>query len=701
MQSNPYEYYNGRLGVKMSYIICDRNADANSLALITYNALNLRIKSKTCLEQQLRKASYNIPALIDYASLSQSWKNLLARQFGNPQEEVQKSWFSEHYQTDGKAFDFFAAYRYGEDNKKLDPALIDRYAYNASVLNTVIKMKANRKSYAKALGCTNLDIWDSLSRDVNSFREVEHNLPATSRGLRLKVSDYQKNGYEALISGRLQNQNATKVRDNEQVALIDELLAKHTNLDNAQVANLYNMVAIRLDWKTITAQTVGNHKQERNLIIYAGRNGKAKLLDNKLMQNKRIAPTAPMLYWTMDGWDAELLYQKTEIDGKGRSVTTYHNRLTVVMVLDPFNKYIVGYAIGTHETPDLIKAALRNAMQHVNELFGAHYRPYQLQTDRYSIKALTPTYNACSTHFTPAKVNNKKTKVIEPFFNWFNKQYCQMFNNWSGHNVDSGSVNQPNDEMLNKLRHTFPDEQGCRQQLITSIEADRSKKQGYFTGNWANVSEDFQSIMPYEMYLQYLGQTTGFTNRLQGDGLNPTIQGQPMWYDSFDLDFRKHAHLDWVVKYDSSDLSKVLVVNAEKKAGKIQEIGTYQFLLNQKYVQPMALADRNEGDALQLKAVKDFNNDAMAFITDIRQQNADTVHELFSTKPQLQDTLAKLILTDSNGQHKNRLSEGRAGKKAKEVNQAVQAQTDSQKQKSWQAQQNEYYREKINIKDYI
>lgn len=701
MRPNPYEYYNNKLGVKISFIISDRTAINESLKLITYHALYGRMKSKTCTESQLRRASLNIDALVQYSTLSQDWKDAITLKFGSPKEEIKKSWFSEHYEADRKAFDFYAAYRYGEDNKKLDLSLVERYTYNASVLNTVIKIKANRKAYAKSLNCTQIDIWESLSKDVNAFREVEHTLPATSRGLRLRLNDYVAKGYSAIISGRLQNQNATKIKDTEQIALIDELLAKHTNLDNAQVANIYNTVAERLDWKTITSQTVANHKEERNLIIYAGRNGKAKLLDNKLMQNKRTASSAPMLYWTMDGWDAELLYQKTEVDAKGYNVTTYHNRLTAVMVLDPFNKYIVGYAIGTHETPSLIKAALRNAMQHVYGLFGAHYRPYQLQTDRYSIKTLTPIYTACSVHYTPANVNSKKTKVIEPFFNWFNKQYCQMFNNWSGHNVDSGSANQPNDEILNKIRHSFPDEQGCRQQLIASIEADRSKKQAEFIENWVNVSEEQKSIMPYEMYLQYLGQTTGFTNRLQGDGLNPTIQGQPMWYDSFDINFRKLAHLDWIVKYDTSDLSQVLVVNAEKKAGKIQELGTYQFMLNQKYIQPMALADRNDGDAIELKAVKDFNNDAMAYITDVRQNNANVIDELFRTKPQLQDTLAKLILVDSNGQHKNRLSDGRVNKKAKELIEAAEVKATTENQQSWQAQQNEYYRQKLNLNDYI
>ena len=63
--------------------------------------------------------------------------------------------------------------------------------------------------------------------------------------------------------------------------------------------------------------------------------------------------------------------------------TTYTNRKTMVVVLDACEKYPVGYAIGDHESPALIREALRNAVQHTKELFGERYKPLQLQSDNY------------------------------------------------------------------------------------------------------------------------------------------------------------------------------------------------------------------------------------------------------------------------------------------------------------------------------
>jgi hypothetical protein len=486
--------------------------------------------------------------------------------------------------------------------------------------------------------------------------------------------------------------NALKVKEKEQEALLDELLAKHTNLDNELISNLYNMVAQRLSWPTITAQTVGNRKKDSNLVIYAGRNGVSALSNNVLMQNKRQKPTTPMLYWTLDGWDAELLYQKTATNKSGYATTTYHNRLTMVVILDAFNKYPVGYAIGTHETPELIKEAMRNAINHTAELFGQRYNPRQLQSDNYQSKALTPVYEACTKYYTPAKIKNAKSKIVEPYFNHINKTYCKLMDNWSGHNINSGSKNQPNTEMLNKLSKFFPDEQGCRQQLEGIIAAERAKKQQEYVANWENVPTDLRLPMPIENYLLALGSKSGMTNKLVGSGLNVTIGGEKQVYDSFDLDFRKQSHQDWTILYDSQDQSQVLAVSADTK---------HRFVLERKFVQAMAIDDRGEHDAKELKRVNDYNQKAISYITEVREENANIVEVLFDN-PLLNDTLAKHLLVDSRGQHKDQKSKQRLA--AKQGEKALLKQEKAEKkqaEKTWQEEQNEYINKKIDINQYL
>lgn len=689
----PYEYHDKKLGFKIKYLIFDRDHHNESLKLISYKAINGRMKSDTCSEKQLRRASLGCDALVEFNSMSQDWKDRITTKFGKPQEEVKKSWFAQHYIADREAFDFYIGYRYGETNsKKLELDTIEQYTYNASVLNTVIIMKNNRKQYLKALGCNTVDIWDSLSRDVNAFREVAHNLPTTKDSLRFKVNKYTKEGYSGLISGKFGMKNALKIKEREQEALLDELLAKHTNLDNTLIATVYNAVAEQKNWPTITPQTVGNRKEKSNLVIYAGRKGVSALSDNILMQNKRQAPTAPMLYWTLDGWDAELLYQKTTIDKKGYTTTSFHNRLTMVVVLDPFNKYPVGYAIGTHETPELIKEALRNAINHTAELFGQRFKPYQLQSDNYQKKALTPVYEACTKYYTPAKVKNAKSKVIEPYFAHINKTYCKLMNNWSGFGVASGSKNQPNSEMLNKLRHTFPDELGCRKQLESIIAAERQKKQAAYLEQWENVSNDHRLPMPNESFLLALGKTSGATNKLEGSGLHIRINGLKRTYDCFEIDFRQQTHQNWNILYDESNMNEVLAISADQK---------YRYLLQEKHIQSMAIAERNENDVEQLQKVKAFNQKAIQYISDTREDNANVLDQFFNRNPLLNDTLAKHLLVDSRGQHKDNKSQERLQQQAEKLLNRQEKVIQKEAEKSWQESQDEYNKTKIDINNYL
>lgn len=650
--------------------------------------------SDNSVEKQLRRGQLNCDALILFSSLPREWKDRITTKFGDPKKEIKKSWFSQQYVADREAFNFFVSYRYGENNQqKLDLKLVEEYTYNASVLNTVLLMKNNRTAYAKALGGVNIDIWQSLSNDVNAFREVEHNLPSTRDGLRRKATRYKKEGYASLISGRLQNSNAKKVTQVEQMAILDELLAKHTNLDNELIASLYNVVASKMKWKSITAMTVSNRKQKSNLVTHAGRNGVKSLKNNVLMQVKRKKPSTPMLFWTLDGWDVELLYQETFTDSEGKRVTTYHNRLTLVLVLDPHNNYPIGYAIGTNESPALIKEALQNAMRHTKELFGNFFMPYQLQSDNYAIKKLSPLYRAITSHFTPAEVGNAKAKVIEPYFARLNKKYCKLMDNWSGFNVDSGSKNQPNTEYMQKIKKNFPDKEGCIAQIHSIVQAERSKKHEEYQQNWKLTEARHKQIMPMENYLLTFGSTTGSTNKLTGEGIRITIDGEKHFFDSFDMNFRHQAHKDWSIQFDTQDLSQVLAVSSD---------GTERFILEQKYVQPMAIADMTEEDPAQLQRVRQFNKKAVEYIIDTRSENARILQPLLE-KPELNDTLAKHLLTDSVGQHKNHKSQQRldATKSAKAITEKIVNKEINNQEKTFAEEQQEYYASKVDVNEYI
>lgn len=690
--NTPYEYYNGKLGVKVRFLISDENKDEQSLNLIRGRALRWRMGAETSQEKRLRQPSLGCEALVEFHSLSQEWRDLLTTEFGNPPEKVRESFFAQNYFTDGKALEFYQTHRYGERNEKnLTPEQIELYTYNASVLNTCLVVRNNRKGKKKALNSKTMDVWQSISNDVNAFTQVAHNLPKHKDSLRRKVLQYEKEGYACLIPGTLQNTNAKKVITDEQTALLDELLAKHNNLDNEIIATMYNAIAGKLEWKKITAGTVANRRKERELVIFAGRNGLKDLRNKILMQNKRRRPSAPLLFWTLDGWDVELMYQKTERNAKGHNITTYTNRVNAVIVLDPFNYYPLGYAIGTHETPELIQQAMLNAMEHTKELFGEYYKPYQLQSDNFGGKELKANYQGICTIYTPAQVGNAKAKPIEQWFGKFNNKYCRLANNWSGYNVSSGSKNQPNTEFLDKIKKSFPDYNGVCQQIQQFITMERKELLEDYLKGFDKTPKEHIGYMDTAYLLDVLGMQTKRTCRLEGQGITPVILGEERCYDSFEIGFRMLLHADWQVKYNPFDLKEILVVSSDNK---------HKFLLKEKYIQPMALYDRTENDAKELHKIWAYNDEVEDYITEERANSSRIVSNLFTENPALDDTLAKHLLTDSLGQHKNQKSKARL-KERRTIEVAVvqenkRQEMESQKQeKNWQTEQDEYLEEKI------
>ena len=435
----------------------------------------------------------------------------------------------------------------------------------------------------------------------------------------------------------------------EQVAWLTKFLEHHTNLDGQEVADYYNTVCEAFGWPKVTRRTMLVWLQKLGWLVNAGRHGAKEYMNRYGMQNKRFAPTAPMLFWSLDGWTVELYYKK-RTEGKRGGRTTYCNRMTVVVVLDPFNKYPIGYATGYQESPELIKAALRNATNHTAELFGQRLRPVQIQSDNYQIKIMLPTYGMAE-HVTPAEVGNAKAKPIEPYFRRLNHKYAKKCSgNWSGYGITSRKESQPNMEWLNAHKGQIPDETGVRAQIEWIIESERAAKREEYVAGFNRIPADRLLPMPIESYLLNFGQETGYKNTLEGSGLNVRLLGERRTYDSFDLEFRKYAHLRWRIKYDPDNMQEVLAVSDE---------GDIRILLKEKHLQPMALADRRPGDAEELQKVKDFNDELKRTVIEYDRQATEIARESLLRHPDLGNPYITGILTDSRGQNKDRKSQYR------------------------------------------
>lgn len=619
------------------------------------------IMSKTTIDaltrrnqlERLNRGCNGTPALIAVDSLPTKYRTEVYRRFPDLKAQAESKPFVEMVEPDGAALNFFQNYKLS-DGRYLSEEKQEEYANNAAILNAFrmcLERANSQRTRQSQKRINKADFWRKASQALPRIADTfPHSLPENPRRLQEKFNQYNPNNYEILITNKFGIKTAAKVATEQQESVMIRLLSDHRNLDNEQIAGLYNFIAEHQDWKPITGAAVGIWRKKCDLVTSAGRLGAANFHNTKAMQNQREKPTAPLLFWTMDGWDVELYYQQTETNKNGHKVTTYSNRLTMVVVLDPSAMYPVGYAIGTHETPELIKAALRDAANHTAALFGRRYRTNQLQSDHYAIKNLTPVYSVMSDKVTPAKVKNAKSKIIEPYFGYLNKTYFQYAPNWSGFGITANKYKQPNADALNTHRKEFPDLEGCIRQIIGIMEMERQKKLNAYLAKWKDLSDDRKLPLTDEQYLLNFGKDTGFRNALEGHGLCPKIDGVKRVYDCFDAKFREYGHIRWSVKYDPDNLDRVLAVN---------EDGTLRFLLETKYRQPMALADRKEGDTDQLARVENFNKQLRSHVIERLAIASNQCAALFAHNPRLDNSLAKAVLCDSNGQHKDRRNQKR------------------------------------------
>jgi hypothetical protein len=653
------EYYNNTLCIQANWL---------SREIGEHNYKNLTYRNQL---QVVRRGGNGRTALIDYGSIPERYLGAVKEKLGSDPGKVScLDVFVRHIVPDAAARDFYDGF-IRPDGRHLSEEHIREYYTNATVLNAVVRSLKEKRGLRASSGNRVGGIRGSVFESVRGLRGLygpdgeplyPHTLPDNDDRLGRTLSGYRKEGYVYLIHGGFGRRNAAKVDDDVKESILIELIGDGRNADFVQVAELYNIIAVKRGWKTITAGAVRVWAEKYELEVCPGRHGKSTFENTKMMQAKRRKPTYPLYFWSLDGWDVELLYRETS-EENGRRVTTYHNRPCVVVVLDPCVNYPIGYAVGTHETPALIRAALRNASNHTAELFGARYRVNQLQSDRYALAAMLPYYECLSPKVTPAAVGNAKSKPIERYFGSINNKYCHLMPNWSGFGVTSGKERQPNADRLNDSRGERPDFAGVCRQVSGIMELLRAERREQYVRLWEKTPSEHKHILEEEKYLLTFGSTVSDGKKqaskhlLHSDGITLKIGGKEETFDCFDLEFRRHAGVRWTVLFDPDNTAKALAVNDDR---------TLRFMLENKYVQPMALLERTEGDSGELQRIRDFNTLLKQHITDVRAHAGERVRETLS-EPDVNDTLTKLILVDSSGQHKDRRNENRRRKRI-EVN---------------------------------
>lgn len=657
---------NGRVGITQEWIVAQDIASAGNLRVMEHRQRLL----------SLTRGGRGVLKVYEYKSLPEDMKRAIDARL-DVYASARKNVLEQYIEHDAEVSRYFDEYTTDKGahlpNTHEKPVRQTYYA-NAIVLSAIVRWEQAQQKRGMRLD------WEQVLQSIQSLDRLDYacDLPANARKLREKVRAYKQEGLESIVHKNYRgvNTNAVKVHAGEQEDLLIALIAEHRNFDCEEIAKMYNAQCAarnaqqeqgKPEWKPITASTVRQWQKKVRFITTASKHGAAAFNNTMTYQVKRTAPSKAMYMWVLDGWDAELLYQS-----KKGTKTTYHNRLTVEVVLDAATKYPIGWAVGETESAELIREALRNAERHVEELTGTMLMPHQIQCDNFARKAMMETYTGLAQYVTPAAVGNAKAKIIEPWFRTLNDKYCKYMPNWSGHGVTAGKAGQPNMDITMKQKSQLPTVDAIIMEVAALMSVYRRDALPAYQTAMAALPAEERMVLGTKQYLRLFGESTGQTYSLRGTGINVRIDGTPHQYDLLAnpddkaamaeaIRFREKCWEKWSVVRDPLDTAHILVENKDR---------TEQYVLTLKDEQPMALKDRKPGDYERLAAIWKFNKALKEHVTETlsgHQLNAQCL--MHNAQPDGQtaiekrdyETLSKALITDSRGQHKNERYEAERG----------------------------------------
>lgn len=628
MESKVIERYNGHVGINGAWL-------SDTLGQFNYrNAYNRgHIRS-------LRRGGNGRTALIDWQSMGTKLKAKVIEALGCDPAQVSRETLlrsilqrREAQLLDTAAYEYYSRVT-GKDGRLLKPEKVTELWNGAKILDAIGELLEEKRRAAE-MGRLKLSVkreFEALASEIDQqLVEWPNSLPTSGDRLRKKFNDYQLHGYEVLVHGLTGKESNHKARSVDVNAVVEALIASGAKLNDAQVAKAAETLGVKID-----RRRVQEIRTKNATMLAASREGKRAYANTITMQVDRERPDMPMKMWSLDGWTAELYYQES-VPGQGK---TYWKRLVVEMVVDVMNDYPIGYAIGEQETAELITAALQNAVHHTREVLGGYYAPWQIQSDHYALKAMTPKYRALAEHVTPASVGNAKAKPVERYFAYLESEYLWALTNNGGHNITART--QANDEWLNAHKYQFPDREGLEQQIGKIIEIERSRKIAEVREAWQRGDARYHRELNMEGYLLAFGET-GKGNMLTPNGLKLIRDGVEYKFDSFDIEMRKHKGERWTLRYDLGDMNQALAVS---------EDGTLRYMVAAKKRVPMALVDYKEEDWTALTEYRQFNRQLTERVTEHVCEVQEKARE-FVTRAQLESPMSALLLTDSKGQHKD------------------------------------------------
>lgn len=547
-------------------------------------------------------------ALIDYNSLPERFRDRFVEKYGKPEEILKAQAISDTFIEDTAAREFFAEFRLS-DGSYLPADKIDEYTINASVLNEIIKIENDREALKKALGGKAGSVKQSILNTLEKFRDYPgHSLPGSWARIQRKIKDYQETGYEAVISGRMGNNNAIKITEEAGLQIVALKRSKVPQYTNEQLFAEFNRIAPAKDWKqlkSINSLVQFLHRPEIEPLWYDAVHGELAAKQRYGRKNKTEMPSMRDALWYGDGTKLNLYYKGYDAKGKAVMCTTQ-----VYEVMDAHSEVLLGYHISDSENYEAQYRAFRMSIE------TAGHRPFEIVTDNQGgHKKLDSMqfFDRLARVTRRTAPYNPQSKTIEQVFGRFQAQILHKDWRFTGQNITAKqATSRPNLEFIEanvESLYTLAElkEAYALSRQEWNMEKHPKTKRPRLEMYKASVNPEARPLVFVDM-VDLFWKTTDQPSTFTSSGITITIDKKEYTYEVYnsdnmpDLAFRRaNTYRQFAVKYDPLDMSSVRLYTEDKNG--LRFVAT----AHPYYVTHRAIQEQEAGEMKFLQDMDELN----------------------------------------------------------------------------------------------
>lgn len=514
-------------------------------------------------------------ALYAWSSIPAKYQKKFIEKCGDPEVIMKKAMLLESVKPDPSARSYYESYTYeGATGKEvhLSAKLIDEYTLNASVIRALMTLHHERKQKRASLGKGMTGTWETIYENSEKLREVcGHTLPTSIMRLKSRMKAFEKEGYAALISGKIGNKNTVKLTA-EFARLLVALKRSHTPVyTDAQLFARANELARENGWKplrSLSGMKAWLNSPEVQPLWWDAVHGEQSARQRFNRKHKTMLPTRRDSLWYGDGTKLNLYYRDEQ-----DNIAT----MMVYEVVDAMSEVLLGYHISDSEDYEAQYHAYRMAIQ------TAGHKPYEIVHDNQGghkkLERNSFWDHICHVRRTTMPYNGE-SKTIESIFGRFQQQVLHKDWRFTGQNITAKKassranvefIKANADELytLDELKNAYAQ---ARKEWNEGICTATGKRR--IDMYLESVNEDTPEVTIYDMidmFWVFTDKAVTFTDR----GITITVKGKKYTYEVYaspgvpDHDWRRvHTYEKFIVAYDPYDMTSVRLYSIDKAGGR-------------------------------------------------------------------------------------------------------------------------------------